>query len=108
MTRKKQSITLVHSVKRFIFSQWIVNLVVAGVEPRAIQFSAGSINRHAVRLVGPPQGPTQSIIAEDPRIISSLSSGQSGRVGSSIAFFSKIKLRSRFAAINKSTATDEG
>ena len=67
-TRKKQHVTLVHFVQRFIFSQWILKVVVAGVEPTTSHFAVSSRDRYAIRLVGRPSRPTHTTSAEDPRI----------------------------------------
>ena len=68
MVRNRQSKTLLHFVERLIFSQWILNLVVTGFEPTTIRFADGSINRHAIRPVGPRQKPFSSTSEEDPKI----------------------------------------
>ena len=115
MVRNRQSKTLLHFVERLIFSQWILNLVVTGFEPTTIRFADGSINRHAIRPVGPRQKPFSRTSKEDPKIakrtslnrqfLGQVAGGRvgSGRVGpgrvADCVFFTKIKLQSRFAAI---------
>ena len=101
MVRNRQSKTLLHFVERLIFSQWILNLVVTGFEPTTIRFADGSINRHAIRPVGPQQKPFSSTSEEDPKIakrtslnrqfLGQVAGGRvgSGRAGSPIVFFYK-------------------
>ena len=101
MVRNRQSKTLLHFVERLIFSQWILNLVVTGFEPTTIRFADGSINRHAIRPVGPRQKPFSSTSEEDPKIAKRTSLNRQflgqvaggrvgpGRAGSPIAFFYK-------------------
>ena len=98
---------MVNSIYRFTFLRWVLNLVVAGLEPMNIQITIGSINRYTIgqggqlrkaihtRFVGRSEGCLKSAISR-------LISGFSGRVGSSVVFrfFAKIKLHSRFPAIS--------
>ena len=106
MVRNRQSKTLLHFVERLIFSQWILNLVVTGFEPTTIRFADGSINRHAIRPVGPRQKPFSSTSKEDPKIAKRTSLNRQflgqvagGRAG--LRFFIKIKLQSSIATISK-------
>ena len=101
MVRNTQSKTLLHFVELPIFSQWILNLVVAGFEPTTIRFADGSINRHAIRPVGPRQKPFSTPSEEDAKIakrtslnrqfLGQVAGGRAGpgRAGSRIAFFHK-------------------
>ena len=79
-------------VVRFTFSQFFLELVVADFELMTTQIAAGSINRYTPGLVGRQRIPTHATLVDRlggslKSAISRLTSGRSGRVGSSIAFF---------------------